>query len=282
MTRRVCLMAFSMFPVWCCAVLWVRGSDPDTGKKTITNSIGMKLVLIPAGEFLMGSPASEKDRSSDESQQRVQITKPFWLGMYEVTQGEYQKVMGKNPSWFSAKGSGAAKVEGQETDRLPVENVSWEDAVKFCERLSALPEEKTAGRVYRLPTEAEWEYACRAGSTTRYCFDESRESLDDFAWYDENSGNRTHPVGQKKPNAWGLYDMHGNVWEWCRDTYGDKLPGGADPVVETRPSESRVVRGGCWDYDFEGSCQSAFRFRDSPDGRNRFVGFRLAAVRSGR
>jgi eukaryotic-like serine/threonine-protein kinase len=127
--------------------------------------------------------------------------------VYEVTQGEYERVMGTNPSHF--KGD----------PRLPVETVSWQDAMTFCERLSALPAERSAGRVYRLPTEAEWEYACRAGSTTIYSFGDSEGSLGDYAWYDSNSGSKTHPVGQKRPNAWGLYDMHGNVWEWCSDWY---------------------------------------------------------------
>ena len=172
MTRRVCLMTFSMFMVWCCAVLWVRGSDPDMGKKTITNSIGMKLVLIPAGEFLMGSPEGEAEREDDEYQHRVRITKSFYLGVYEVTQGEYEQVMGTNPSYFAPgrPWTRPADFAGQGTSHFPVEQLSWHDAVEFCRKLSARWAESSVGRVYRLPTEAEWEYACRASTTTPFHF----------------------------------------------------------------------------------------------------------------
>ena len=233
---------------------------------TITNSIDMRLVQIPAGEFLMGSPDSDNEASSDEKpQHRVRITQPFYLGAFEVTQSQYQQVLGSNPSHFK-----------DESGLSPVDSVSWEDAQEFCAKLSELPPEKQAGRQYRLPSEAEWEYACRAGSTSRYGFDESRESLGSYAWYDSNSGSKTHPVGQKKPNARGLYDMHGNVYEWCFDWWNGTYDASSvdDPRGPTAGSY-RVYRGGSWDFD-AGYCRSAYRLRYTPGYRNRNVGFRVA------
>jgi len=181
--------------------------------KEITNSIGMKLVLIPKGTFMMGSPESEEGRDKDENQHEVTISKDYYLGVYEVTQAQYEKVMGKNPSYFQGA------IVGNENADLPVDRVSWEDAVEFCKKLSDLPEEKKAGRVYRLPTEAEWEYACRVGSKTAYSFDDEEGLLPEYGWFKRNSSNRTHTVGLLEPNAWGLYDLHGNVWEWCSDRH---------------------------------------------------------------
>jgi formylglycine-generating enzyme required for sulfatase activity len=240
----------------------------------ITNSIGMKLVLIPKGKFTMGSPESEKGRKENETQHEVTISKDYYLGVYEVTQAQYEKVMGKNPSSFQG-----AKV-GNENADLPVENVSWDDAVEFCKKLSDLPEEKKAGRVYRLPTEAEWEYACRAGGVTAYSFGESSKSLGDYAWFDENSNGQTHPVGQKKPNAWGLYDMLGCVWEWCSDWY-DEYPKGAvsDPTGPIKGSD-RVFRGGSW-FGGAAICRSADRNWGVPSFRGINLGFRVALSPSG-
>jgi formylglycine-generating enzyme required for sulfatase activity len=243
---------------------------PTITNSTITNSIGMKLALIPAGEFLMGCPDSDRSGvASEQPQHRVRITRSFYFGVYEVTQGEYQRVLGSNPSRF--KGDA----------RLPVETVSWQDAMTFCERLSALPAERSAGRVYRLPTEAEWEYACRAGSATIYSFGDSEWSLGKYAWYDSNSGRKTHPVGQKRPNAWGLYDMHGNVWEWCSDWYDVSYYASSpedDPTGSVK-AISRVLRGGSW-LNFGRFCRSAFRYWFVPVRRNGVYGFRVAQGQS--
>jgi formylglycine-generating enzyme required for sulfatase activity len=188
----------------------------------MTNSIGMKLTWIPPGTFQMGST----DRDDEKPIHTVTITKGFYMGVYEVTQEQYQKVMRYNPSQF--KGN----------DNLPVEMVRCNDAVEFC---------KYEGKKYRLPTEAEWEYACRAGTTSTYGFDDSESQLGDFAWYDENSGDKTHPVGEKKPNAWGLYDMPGNVCEWCQDGYESgwysKSPV-ENPLNGDKKLHLHVLRGG--------------------------------------
>ena len=162
---------------------------------------------------MVGSPPSEADRWYNEMQHQVAITHPYYIGKYVVTQDQYEKVMGTNPSHF--KGA-----------KNPVESVSWRDAQNFCKKLSA-----TSGKTVRLPTEAEWEYACRAGTTTAYYFGESENVLADYAWFSSNANKTTHAVGEKKPNAWGLFDMHGNVFQWCQDWYGT-YPSGlvADPT----------------------------------------------------
>ena len=239
--------------------------------KTITNSIGMKLVRIPADEFLMGSPDSDQDAQFfEQPQHRVRITQPFYLGVTEVTQGQYRAVTGQSPSQF--KGS----------DELPVENVSWEEAVAFCDKLNEREKGQLGGERYRLPTEAEWEYACRAGSTTRYSFGDDAAGLGEFAWFRDNSGGKTHPVGEKRPNAFNLYDMHGNVWEWCQDWYDDgyyRRSSAADPPGPTRAA-FRVDRGGGWGSSPR-LCQSANRGRITPGDRSGRLGFRVARVRSG-
>ena len=233
----------------------------------ITNSVGIRLVLIPPGEFLMGSPADDRDASSDEEpQHNVRITNAFYLGVTEVTQAEYERVKGRNPSRF--KGD----------PQRPVESLAWDDAEEFCRKLS-----EKEGVTYRLPTEAEWEYACRAGTTTRYCFGDDEASLREYAWYDVNSDRTTHPVGEKKPNAWGLCDMHGNVWEWCADWYdGDYYASsaGSDPTGRVRGFD-RVHRGGFF-FNTAGCCRSAYRHRSSPRVRFHYLGFRVARSPSGR
>jgi len=237
--------------------------------KEITNSIGMKLVLIPKGTFMMGSPASEELRQEDETQHEVTISKGYYLGVYEVTQAQYETVMGKNPSHFQGA------IVGNENADLPVENVSWDDAVEFCKKLSDLPEEKKAGRLYRLPTEAEWENACRAGSKTAYLFDDEEGLLPEYGWFNRNSSNRTHTVGLLEPNAWGLYDMHGNVWEWCSDWYGEYPQGAVRNPTGPKVGSDRVCRGGSWN-GVASYCRSALRYWYVPSFRNNYLGFRLA------
>ena len=242
--------------------------------KEITNSIGMKLVLIPKGTFMMGSPESEEGRKENETQHEVTIGKVYYLGVYEVTQAQYEKVMGKNPSYFQGA------VVGNENADLPVEMVSWDDAVEFCKKLSELPDEKKAGRVYRLPTEAEWEYACRAGSKTAYSFDDEEGLLPEYGWFNRNSSRRTHTVGLLEPNAWGLYDMHGNVWEWCSDRHGEYPKGAVSDPTGPKEGSNRVYRGGCWGSE-AAYCRSANRGRLDPSYRSSLGGFRLALSSSG-
>jgi formylglycine-generating enzyme required for sulfatase activity len=238
------------------------GSEPNVpGGMGVTNSIGMKLRLIPAGEFMMGSPGTESDRKNNETQHGVSITKPFYLGVTEVTQEQYQKMMGSNPSKFKGP-------------QNPVEQVNWRDAVQFCRKLSAMSAEKTAGHVYRLPTEAEWEYACRSGTTTAYGFGGDASRLGDYGWFEDNSDSKTHPVGEKKPNAWGLYDMHGNVYEWCQDRYGAYPIGSATDPTGATSGWFRVFRGGSWHY-YARHCRSAIRARYAPGFRLDSLGFRV-------
>ena len=246
----------------------------------VNNSIGMILVLIPKGTFQMGSPAREAGSRDNEGQHEVTLTQDYYLGAFEVTQAQYKKVMGKNPSYF--QGESVAErhpmtgrvVKEVDSANHPVDMVSWKEAVKFCEKLSALPEERKAGRKYRLPIEAEWEYACRVGSTTEFSFGDDPGQLSNYAWFGENSKGQTHPVGEKKPNALGLYDMEGNVFEWCSDWYG-KYP--KSPITDPTGPETgsnRVVRGGSWDCR-AASCRSAYRFGDEPFGRSFILGFRV-------
>ncbi len=243
--------------------------------ESVTNSIGMKLVLIPKGTFMMGSPESEPSLRKNESQHEVTISKDYYLGVTEVTQGQYEKVMGTNPSLRWMYELRSLEYPVVEVSWYPVDGVYWEDAVEFCKRLSELPEEKKAGRVYRLPTEAEWEYACRAGSTTAYSFGESSESLGDYAWFDKNSNQMTHPVGEKKPNAWGLYDMHGNVWEWCSDWRGGYPKGAVSDPTGPKEGSLRVYRGGGWAFDYVQG-RSADRKWYYPSLRYIGNGFRVA------
>jgi formylglycine-generating enzyme required for sulfatase activity len=252
--------------------------------EVITNSIEMKLALIPAGEFLMGSPEDEAGRFDLETQHRVRITTPFYLGVYEVTQGEYEQVMGANPSQF-------AEVEGMDTSRFPVEMVTWEEAVEFCGKLSSLPEEERAGRKYRLPTEAEWEYACRAGTTTVFHFGTQlngrKANCNARRPYGTSTPGpylgRPTTVGSYEPNAFGLFDMHGNVCEWCQDWYDPEYYKKSPTDDPPGPSEGsgHMVRGGDW-YRVPLFCRSAYRGWDVPRRRIAYLGFRVAAVPPGK
>jgi formylglycine-generating enzyme required for sulfatase activity/outer membrane protein assembly factor BamB len=262
------------------------GPGRDALPPAVTNSLGMRLVLVRPGTFLMGSPDSDPDAGADERpRHRVRITRPYYLGAYEVTQEEYRRVMGTNPSFFSPTGPGRDRVAGLDTSRFPAEQVRWVDAVEFCRRLSRLPAERQARRVYRLPTEAEWEYACRAGTDTPFAFGTSLSSRQaNFNGNYPQGGAprgpflaRTTRVGSYAPNAWGFYDMHGNVWEWCADWYGRAYyrDSPADDPAGPPSGAVRVIRGGEW-YGDGRDCRSAFRYADLPAGVFYVLGFRVA------
>jgi formylglycine-generating enzyme required for sulfatase activity len=233
----------------------VTGSDGEL----LTNCIGMQFKRLPAGSFLMGAPDSEKDRRpNDCPQHKVTLTQPFYLGVYLVTQEQYEKVMGKNPSNF--KGA-----------KRPVETVNWSEAQDFCLKLSKLQMNMT----YRLPTEAEWEYAARAGTQTAYYWGDNFDGQ--YAWCKENSKGESQEVGTRQPNAWGLYDMSGNAWEWCADWFG-AYP--ASEQVDPKGAASgsnRVLRGGAWGAA-PNACCSTYRLDSPVDNRNFVMGFRVVAV----
>lgn len=227
-------------------------------EKTPTNSLGMEFVPIPSGFFSMGcAPKLENCHDNETPQHVITISEPFYLGKYEVTQEQWEKIMGENPSRFKKRTN-------------PVENVSWDDIQIFIRKLNL----REGSGQYRLPTEAEWEYAARAGSSTVYSFGNNPGLLATHAWYMENSKESTHPVGEKSPNAWGLHDMYGNVWEWVSDRYGDYPKSSMDPQGPSH-GNGRVIRGGSW-YSSERLCRSAVRHEVQPRSRNDDLGFRLA------
>jgi formylglycine-generating enzyme required for sulfatase activity len=231
--------------------------------ENLPNGITLEMVSLPAGQFLMGSPDSDSDAKSYEKPQHQVKVNSFAIGKYPVTQAQYQAVMGNNPSHF------------KNNPQNPVENVSWNDAQAFCEKLSQI-----TGKTYRLPTEAEWEYACRAGTTTRYYFGDNDNQLGNYAWYDGNSGGKTHPVGQKKPNGWGLYDMSGNVWEWCEDNWHNSYAGAPDDGSAWLDNDNDypIVRGGSWGLN-PYNCRSAIRnYIIRRDPRFYVFGFRVVCV----
>jgi formylglycine-generating enzyme required for sulfatase activity/serine/threonine protein kinase len=278
----------------------------------VTNSIGMILALIPAGEFEMGASDAEDRAGDDEKpQHRVRITKPYYLGVHEVTQEAFDRVMGRNPSWFSVRGGGKEAVLGHDTRPFPVETVSWYDAVEFCNKLSENENRQSyywlanvergedakikaaevgivGGDGYRLPTEAEWEYACRAGASTPFHFGTSLDGIEanidaNQSYGTVNKGRylqRTTAVGSYSPNAFGLYDMHGNIWEWCWDVYDKEYYRKTSEADPTGPSSGslHVIRGGGWDFSAV-DCRSAYRGRISPADRSYLSGFRVACSR---
>ena len=230
----------------------------------------LDMVPLPGGELRMGSPGSEVGRYDNEARHRVWVSE-FEIAKFPVTQGQYAEVMGENPSYFQDPAD-----DGERPEDRPVEGVSWFDAVRFCNRRSELEGLKPCYDLktwkcdftadgYRLPTEAEWEYACRAGTTSQYYFGNTPAKLGNYGWYDKNSGGRPRPVGQKLPNAWGLYDMCGNVWQWCNDFYKVDYYAGSPKQDPRGPDggENKVVRGGAWRFGAE-SCRSGFRYNESP------------------
>jgi formylglycine-generating enzyme required for sulfatase activity len=232
-------------------------ASPTPFTEKLANGIRLEMVSLPAGKFLMGSAES----NSEKPQHLVKVNS-FAIGKYPVTQAQYQAVMGNNPSHW------------KNNPQNPVERVSWNDAQAFCEKLSQI-----TGKTYRLPTEVEWEYACRAGTTTRYYFGDDANQLGDYAWYDGNSGGKTHPVGQKKPNAWGLYDMSGNVWEWCEDDWHDSYKnapedGSAWIDNDNHSPPLKCPRGGSW-YLNPNYCRSAYRYLKYRRDNGNDLGFRV-------
>ena len=264
-------MRSTMLSLTICAAAWCLIAGAEQAPDVIENSIGVRMKFLPAGTFTMGDDLSD---AFQRPEHRVTLSRPFYLGVHEVTHAQWKRVMAELPS-------------DREADDHPVESVSWQDVITFCEKLSALPEERKAGRVYRLPTEAEWEYACRAGTTTKFSFGDHQADLGEYGWFDKNASighnsvrPATHPVGLKKPNPWGLYDMHGNVAEWCNDgpdRYQESVV--TDPTGRAEES-SRIMRGGSW-QKLAGYAQSAYRLSSATWVRSNDVGFRLAMSLSG-
>lgn len=268
-----------MAPFYLFAVLLAPAAmpeDPPTAPKEITTSAGIVMVLLPGGTFTMGDNSGEVD----ETEHTVTLS-PFYLDKFEVTQEEYQRVMGENPS----------KVAGKKN---PVEQIRWSDAVRYCNARSRLEGLDPAYDLttwtcrfeasgYRLPTEAEWEYAARAGTRTQYSFGDNETELKQYAWYKDTAGGKPHPVGQRKPNAWGFFDMHGNVWEWCNDFYKvdyftespEKDPRG--PLT----GEKKVLRGGCLSSNPD-ACRSAYRYNENPAYTDACFGYDIYGFRCAR
>ncbi len=240
-------------------------SDAELEEKEIRlpGGVALELVKVEAGSFTMGSPKDEKGRYNDETQHRVTLTQDYWMGKYAVTQAQWTAVMGDNPSFFE-KGR-----------NYPVKSVSWDDAMAFCTKLNQLKLAPSGFR-FDLPTEAQWEYAARGGRRSQGFVYSGSDDLDEVAWYG-NADLTPHPIGQKKPNELGLFDMSGNVWEWCRDWYA-KYDGDATDPAGPKSGWFRVGRGGSWCNDAS-DCRVAGRFWRSPSGCLNGLGFRVALVR---
>ena len=259
----------------------VNADQPKKVSKEVKNALGMILVRIPAGTIVMGSPKTELHRGSDETQHDVTISKPFYLGAFEVTQGQFEKVIGSNPAHFRAAGGGKSRVDGRDSADYPVERVSWLDAVDFCKKLSA-----SEKKIYRLPTEAEWEYACRAGTRTVFHlgndFNSNLANINGLSYSSygkEIAGpfyRSTVKAGEYKRNDFGLYDMHGNVQEWCADWYSEDYYQKSPKSDPTGPAEGteRVLRGGAWPSSAK-ACRSAARNHMPPEEKTYTSGFRV-------
>jgi formylglycine-generating enzyme required for sulfatase activity len=260
-TQRLSVVVFAAIVLSLVALAFFlrRGSaaGPDRLMLDLGGGVTMELVRIPAGSFVMGD---DKGFDNEQPPHQVTISRDFYIGKYEVTQAQWTAVMGTNPS-------------GQKASSLPVEMVSWDDAEAFVERLSS-----QTGHDLRLPTEAEWEHACRAGTTTRYYFGDDEGDLGNYAWAASNSEGSIHPVGQKLPNAWGLYDTLGNVWEWCSDWYDEDHYRQSTALDPAGPAsgEARVLRGGGYLLR-DMSVRCATRGHHPPELRFRDLGFRVAA-----
>ena len=258
--KQLAVVGVAMLALFSSGIAFAQEKDAKALPDKMTIDLGggakMEFVLIHPGSFMMGSDNGD---AQEKPVHEVKITKPFYMGVCEVTQAQWLALMGDNPSSFWG-------------NALPVQQVSWEDCRNF---LVQLKERVGEGLTCRLPTEAEWEYACRAGSKTEYCFGDDRGPLGEYAWCQFNSKDQTHPVGQKKPNVWGLYDMHGNVYEWCADWYA---PYGLAAATDPKGPDSgnaRVVRGGSWSNRPPRDCRSADRGWDDPTSRNAIYGLRV-------
>lgn len=244
------------------------------GEEQSANDLNMKLVWCPPGKFMMGSPARESGRHSDEEQVAVTLTQGFWLGKYEVTRREWRHVMGTEP-WNG-------KISVDEFDQFPATYVSWDDAIAFCRNLTV--SERASGQLpndceYTLPTEAQWEYACRASTTTSYGFGDDAAALGRYGWFRESAYDdgelHGYDVGIKRSNRWNLHDMHGNVWEWCQTWYGDYPDGTVVDPAGPKTGSACVIRGGSW-FCFSRNCRTATRHKATPDARENDLGFRVA------
>lgn len=251
---------FSSFYMNGCAVNYGRRLADQQPVSNLSNKLGMQFVYVKPGTFQMGSDLLEQNRNGDERLHSVTLQSGYYLQITEVTQGQWESVMKSNPSFFNSSNM-----------NHPVENVSWDDVQVFIRKLSKMERSFK----YRLPTETEWEYACKAGSNSRFSFGNNDKQLVSYAWYTLNSNDKTHTVGQKQANGWGLYDMHGNVREWCQDWYGEY----SQTKSNNGPSGgwNRVIRGGDWSLPAD-ECRSAYRQWDKPNFRDSGLGFRLVLV----